>query len=391
MSRASALFGACTALGALLILVFAIGTASPSYAGTPIGKLAIDTDITGNVATPCNANGDPALDYPCNNSTVLGSTETCRAIAVGETIQIDVIGDAIPNGGTNGSDESFKGAGQSDMALDWSPSGPTGPIGVTARDITVALIHQGLDDNPAGAFDATTGASSTSGNWGWSDVDVNTDLVGEGGPGIAIRLTIKGLNAGTADLSLATRFLSQATWTDIHGNEYDIGTKTGAQIIVGGGTCGGGGTPTPTPTPSPSPTPTPEGQTPSPSPTPTPEGQTPSPSPTPTPEGETPSPSPTPTPTPTSTPTNSPTPVSTTPQSTNTASPTPTLTPTPTPSGSGTAAAGSGTPTPKTLPPTGGPGGDGGSTALLLALALGAMLMAAAGGSVFAARAKRED
>ena len=45
-----------------------------------ISVVAIDTDITGNTATHCDANGDPQLDYPCNNSTVLGAINSCRSI-----------------------------------------------------------------------------------------------------------------------------------------------------------------------------------------------------------------------------------------------------------------------------------------------------------------------
>ena len=261
-------------LAALLVLsaaMLAFHQPSSTAAVADINRIAIDTDITGNTVTPCTATGDPNVDYPCNNSTVLGPTDNCRAIAVGQSIQIDVIGDSIPAGGTNNSDLSGAGVGQSDMALDWSPNGPTGPIAVTGKDTSVALVHQGLNDNPFGSFDGVTGAASTSGHWKWTDVDVNTGVVGEGGQGIAIRLTIKGLNAGTAVLNLATNLASQPTWTDVHGNEYSVGQNDGATIIVGGGTCGTGAptaatTPAPsgqTPTLATSPTPTPVGQTPS--------------------------------------------------------------------------------------------------------------------------------
>jgi hypothetical protein len=251
--------------GALVILATAIlgllltaGTTPSTQAAADIGIIAIDTDITGNVATPCDANGDPNLDYPCNNSTVLGPIDSCRSIAVGQSIQIDVVGIAIPAGGTNGSDQDFQGAGQSDMALDWTPNGPTGPIQVTAKDRSVALIHQGLNDYPAGAFDSVLGASSTSGHWKWTDVDVNSDLVGEGGQGIAIRLTIKGINAGVVNLSIGANILESgtATWTDIHGHSYSVGAYGAAQIFVGSA-C----PPTPTPAPSPSPSPQPVGGT----------------------------------------------------------------------------------------------------------------------------------
>src|ERR1700687_3561251 len=98
-------------VGALLVILSAAILAfrqPPGAAATPdIARIAIDTDITGNTVTPCKDSPFPAVDYPCNNSTVLGPTETCRSIAIGESIQIDVIGDSIPLGGTSGSNQTF--------------------------------------------------------------------------------------------------------------------------------------------------------------------------------------------------------------------------------------------------------------------------------------------
>ena len=51
----------------------------------------------------------------------------------------------------------------------------------------------------------------------------------------------------------------------------------------------------------------------------------------------------------------------------------------------------SATATPAKLPQTGAAGGGSDSITVLFALALGAILLAAAGGSVLAARARRED
>jgi hypothetical protein len=288
---------------AVLALILTLDTPRSAFAAD-ISLIAIDVNTTGNIATPCDTNGDANLDYPCNNSTVLGAIDTCVSLAVGASTTIDVVGVAIPAGGTNGSDVSWMGAGQSDMALNWTPNGVgISPIQIAGRNSGVALVHQGIDNNPGGAFDGTSGASSQSGHWKWSDVDVNPDLVGEGGQGIAIRLTIKGLLPGTASLSIATNALSQPTWTDIHGNEYSVG-QYGTAIIIVGGSCPAGtplATPIPTASPTPSPTPVPTNSpTPSPTPIPTP---TPCPLCTPTPSPTlcplcTPSPTPSPTPTP---------------------------------------------------------------------------------------------
>ena len=105
---------------------------------------------------------------------------------------------------------------------------------MTAKDFSVALIHQGPGDNASTS--TNPGLPDNTGVWNWSDTDVNPDLAGEGGPGIAVRLTIKGITAGTANLSLGPNLLSQATWTDVHGNEYSVGQTLGATIVVDG-TC----------------------------------------------------------------------------------------------------------------------------------------------------------
>src|ERR1700674_4726220 len=115
----AALVGAGAVLGALLIL-FSTGSASPTHAAVDINTIAIDTNITGNVATQCNTGS--TADYPCNSSTVLGPIDTCAAIAVGATVQIDIVGSGIPAGGAAASDLSHAGAGQFDGALDWSPN-----------------------------------------------------------------------------------------------------------------------------------------------------------------------------------------------------------------------------------------------------------------------------
>jgi uncharacterized repeat protein (TIGR01451 family) len=229
---------------ALTILVALLATTAHPFdakAAVDIGSVSIDTDVTGNVATPCD-------DYPCNDSTVLGPVNGCRVIADGETIDFDVVGSSIPAGGAAGSSQSRAGAGQSDMALSWFPNGAESPIQIVGKDRTVNLIHQGPNDNPAGQIDSTSNATTTtSGFWRWSDVDVNTDLAGEGGPGIAMRISIKGISPGTVYLSLATNLLGSPSWTDILGNSYEVGRYDGAVIVVGDGDC-------PTSTPSPAPT-----------------------------------------------------------------------------------------------------------------------------------------
>jgi hypothetical protein len=415
MSRPfTALLGAGAILGALLILVFATGSVSPSHAGavTPdIASVFINTNAAADSVSGACQTGT-AADYPCNNFTTLAGIQTCASIPVGGTVQIDIVGQSIPLGAADTPSTQFlSGAGAAgfDGALDWSPNGlGISPIAVTAKDTSLDLISHALfGTNMNTNFPDPVGlnAGGEGGHWRFAETDINTEGMGEGGMGIGLRLTITGVVAGTASLSLGIYTLSHTTWFDVNGNEYTVGSFGTATIVVGSACSGVTAPPSPSPTPSPTPSPSPtrcaacsNTPTPSPSPTPTP-SPTPSPSPTlcaacsntPTP---TPSPTPTPTitPTPTASPTPSPTPVPTSPH-TNTPTATPTLTPTPTPSGSatGTVTAKRGTPTPAALPRTGGAGGGGDSLTIVFALALGALLLAAAGGSVFAARAKREE
>jgi hypothetical protein len=263
------LFWLTSAAAVLFLLMLAgasVDSTSTATAATSINNIAIDMNIAGNTATHCD-------DYPCNNSTVLGPIDQCAQMSIGQTLQIDIVGIAIPDGGTVGPGyQPYEGAALASMALDWSPSGPAGPIRVSARNSAVALIHQGPDDYPVGAtFDATSGAASSSGHWRFTDNDYNYSQVTEGGPGIAIRLTLTAINAGIATLSLGQGHqLTQATWTDGLGNEYSVGSHGIASIFVNS-FCPTTPTPTPppgSPTPSPSPTPTPTPVPPTPTPVP---------------------------------------------------------------------------------------------------------------------------
>ncbi len=257
-----------------IVAVAAIFLSSNPHAGAgsapDIGFMGIDTNITGNVATPCQntgANGQTP-DYPCNTSTVLsGGIQTCLALTsaagANHTGQIDVVGQSIPLGGSDPTDNfaSGMGAGQSDGAIDWTPnSGNTGSyFAITAKDFSVALVHQGADDFAQSPTDSVgVNASGESGHWKWTDADVNADGVGEGGEGIAVRLTLTGIAPGLTYLTLTDHLLPIGpSWTDVNNNEYTVGTLGGAWVAVDTACPATGSTPTPSPTPVPTPSPTP--------------------------------------------------------------------------------------------------------------------------------------
>ena len=215
-----------------LLAVLAVGFAALGHsvqarhagAATGVGTIAIDTNTTGNTVTPCAA-------YPCNNSTTLGAIDGCRSINVGDVITIDVVGISIPPGGAAGSNLGEAGASGSDGSLQWTPNGPTGPIEMTAKDFSVALIHQGPGDNASTSTNPSL--PDNTGVWNWSDTDINPNLAGEGGPGIAARISIKGINAGIANLTLQPNTLSQTNWFDVPTNEYSVGSNGTATIKVG--------------------------------------------------------------------------------------------------------------------------------------------------------------
>ena len=159
MTTKLAIVAPLLALAAIIAVAAIFLSSSPhASAGAPppnIATIGIDViggDANGNVVTPCTAAGDPNVDYPCNNSTALGPIDNCVALTsaagASHTTTLDVVGISIPLGGTNGSNQSGQGAGQSDMALNWTPNGTTlSPIAVTAIDWTAALIEQGDDNN----------------------------------------------------------------------------------------------------------------------------------------------------------------------------------------------------------------------------------------------------
>ena len=218
--------------------------------GSDIAQIAVDLNTTGNTVTQCTTVNHPTAAYPCNSSTTLGAIQTCRQIAVGETITIDVVGKNIPNGGVNGSNLPDAGASGSDGQLAWTPNGPTGPIEVTAKDFSVALIHQGPADNASTSTNPSL--PDNTGVWNWGDTDVNPDLAGEGGPGIAVRISITAINPGIAVLSLQPNTLAQTNWFDVQTNEFNSENPPEGATIAVGVPCT-----TPSPTPAPTPTPTP--------------------------------------------------------------------------------------------------------------------------------------
>ena len=127
--------------------------------------------------------------------------------------------------------------------LAWTPNGPTGPIEVTDYTFTNAALDGSADsvtepgiyalDHAAVLGDSPSelgtdgprpwrcfGDTGAPNGFHWDDVDTNNHLVGEGGPGIAIRLEITAINVGTANLSLLANTLSQTNFMDINGTEY---------------------------------------------------------------------------------------------------------------------------------------------------------------------------
>jgi hypothetical protein len=267
-------------VGALAILGFLLssGPTPSSHAQVlppDISTVYIHLNAAGDTVSATCQTGT-AADYPCNNFTTLaGGSAPCASIPVGGTVVLDIVGQSIPLGAADTPATQFlsgMGADGFDGALDWSPNGlGVSPIAVTAKDTSIDLVSHALfGSNISSSSPDPVGlnASGEGGHWRFAETDINTEGVGEGGMGIGVRLTITGVLAGTASLSLGAYTLADTTWFDVNGNVYTVGSFGGATIVVGAA-CPIGPTATPAPTATPSPTPAPTA-TPSPTPIPTP-------------------------------------------------------------------------------------------------------------------------
>jgi hypothetical protein len=247
---------ACAAIGAVSVLAFAVGPASPSSAESgDINLVAIDMDVTGNNTVSCAGQG-------CAPGT-LGAIQTCGEIpSVGGTLDIDIVVDSIPNAVTeDGAGPNIQGY---DMDLMYDPAIvevsalPANGIGGPPANLNINYAG-----TPGGNhFGTTDHTPDSDGDFFMSEIDFG--VTGESGPGILMRLTLKGVAAGTSPLTLGYTLLAQPfpNMYDNSGaqNTYSIGTVQGATIVVGG-TCIGLPSTTPvtfnlTPSPSPAPSPT---------------------------------------------------------------------------------------------------------------------------------------
>ena len=123
-----------------------------------------------------------APDYPCNNSTTLtGGIQICSHIAVGATVQIDIIGQDIPLGRLTSTNNGAPFMGCPILyGLSLDANGATGQIAVTAKDFTTLADPQGADDSGTqpGTHGTGINAPGGAGIWKWTDVDANPDLPG---------------------------------------------------------------------------------------------------------------------------------------------------------------------------------------------------------------------
>ena len=85
------------AAASLVVLVGLLTNVADPFsvtASADIATIGIDViggDVNGNVVTPCTATGDPNVDYPCNNSTVLGPIDNCVALQGSNVASADVL------------------------------------------------------------------------------------------------------------------------------------------------------------------------------------------------------------------------------------------------------------------------------------------------------------
>jgi hypothetical protein len=181
--------------------------------------VAIDTNTAGNSVGACSAEG-------CAPGT-LGNIDTCAAISVGGTVDIDIVVNAVPNVvAASGAGPNLSGF---DMDLHYDPAVVT----VTAKTTAPSILYAGSGSVP---FSGTEGVPSSDGDFSIGEVD--NGPIGESGAGVLIRLTLTGAGVGSTTLHL-DYVLGGNTPPNLYDhsgsqNIYTIGTVQDAQIVVGG-------------------------------------------------------------------------------------------------------------------------------------------------------------
>ena len=208
MTRASLII---CGLAAFLVAIIAVtgGAFSASADASYINTLAIDTSIAGN--TP----------------TTIGPIDTCASLSVGQSVDVDVVVDAIPplSGGGGG----IFGFGF-DILYD-----PT-VVQVTAKaDLaTTSLIASG--GNAYTPYSFTDASPDTDGDYQVAEADGSTNY--ESGAGTIIRLTLTAIGAGTSQLHLddigGGDFVPPPDVYAADTQAYSIAHVRDAQVVVGG-------------------------------------------------------------------------------------------------------------------------------------------------------------
>ncbi|MEX1193646.1 MAG: cohesin domain-containing protein [Dehalococcoidia bacterium] len=190
----------------------------------PIDRVAIDMDINNDIT---------------NLPKVIGTTEACGEVAVGGTIDVDVIVDAVPpfvsgspgNGGIAGYDFNFDYNPARTKVVSYNPVMLLGANGGTIP------------------IDFSETVPDTDGSFHLAFGDFGNQPP-ESGVGVVVRITLEGVSAGNSNLTMSSLLL-----VDGGNNGYTVNNNDGAELRVAG-TCPPPITPSPTPSPSPSPSPT---------------------------------------------------------------------------------------------------------------------------------------
>ena len=234
-------------VAAVVVLIFS-ATAAFALQDTASVRLAIDTDTAGNAAN------------------VVGSLDVCRSASVGDTFDIDVVIQGVPDHVPGPSDAPAGTA--SIVAFQYNIHFDPAVLQITAADdqfmvasspdfesIQANFVLHG-DPNP---FPATTGDTSIA----YSSLAPTYPS----GDGVLTRLTVKAIAAGVSDLTLDDEpdQAEAPIIADAASQPYDVSQLQNAVIAVGQ-SCDQVAAPSPTnpaePTPEPTPSASPVASTP---------------------------------------------------------------------------------------------------------------------------------
>jgi hypothetical protein len=165
-----------------------------------VNRVAIDTDIS---------------DKPADDPRAVGSVEVCRSIAVGDTLDIDVVVEGI---------EAVTENGSGMLAFQFTLGYDENWVRVVAVDVEMLLAAA----PGSSVFSVVDPLPDRDGSLTVSGLDVGPLSAAETGDGVLARITVEGVAPGLSDLGIE----GAVGLTDTEARSFAVPDVSSAQVAV---------------------------------------------------------------------------------------------------------------------------------------------------------------